>query len=410
MMKYHLICCMLVVTFVASGQKLTAEQLTYLEKNAIVVCENDAAEPVWNALSSQLKNKRIILLGEFTHGSKEIFSLRTSLIRHLHQTLGVNVILFESGIGELITADLNKQTMSGKQMTNGLFGGWRTKEFVELMEYVKAENLSVAGFDVQRTGSSFQFVLKDLATKKKIDSVHYYNLEQRYTAIARELTNRKAVYDSLQSKTQKLIDDYQTMQRLLEQHRQTDQSKTLTLSIVTLQNRQKYLSYMLAFLKDRNFNKRWASRDEAMAENVQWLLDNVYKNQRVIIIGHNFHIAKYNEKENVMGEILQTTYRKDMFALGVFAGGGSYHDNGSIEKQMLPPDSTALDIKHVIQSLKGTVHYLPLPKTPSAGSEWLQGNIIVNDTFINLNTDNVMNLSKSFDGLLLIKKSSPPKE
>lgn len=76
---------------------------------------------------------------------------------------------------------------------------------------------------------------------------------------------------------------------------------------------------------------------------------------------------------------------------------------------MLPPDSTSLDIKHIIQSLKGTVNYIPVSKTKLAGSEWLYTDLVVNDTFIDVNNSNRMNLSKSFDGLLLLKKVSPPK-
>jgi len=353
-----------------------------------------------------MKDKRFILLGEFNHGSKEVFELRTSLIKHLHENLGVNVILFESGIGELITAEVYKQELTARQMTNGVFSGWRTKEFVDLMDYVKTENMSIAGFDVQRSGGSFQFLLKEIARRSKIDTVHFYYLEQRYGTLLKDLTNKKAIYDSLQPATDKLIADYRKMQSVLQQNSK-DNSKEFLLSIVTLQNRIKYLSYMLRFLKDRDFSKRWAARDSAMAENVRWLIENVYKNQRIIIIGHNFHISQYSEQETVMGEILHAAYGKDMYSLGVFAGTGSYHDNGGIERKLTASDSTALDIKHIIESLKGTVNFLSIPKVKPPGSEWLQTDIIVNDTFIDLKNSNTLNLSKHFDGLLLIKKVSP---
>lgn len=412
-MKTCLIKCtlpalLLVVSHFACSQPLNKDQLAFIQKNSATISREEGM-PEWKALSGELKDKRLILIGEFNHGSGEIFQLRTSLIRHLHKTLGVNVTLFESGMGELILADADKQTMTAAQMTNGLFAGWRTAEFVELMDYVKTENLSIAGFDVQRSGGSFRFLLKEVADRNKVDSLYYHNLEQRYGVLMQELTGKNAVYDSLRPKTQKLINDYRSLQDILQRNSKGS-SKELLLTIATLRNRTRYLSYMLAFLKDRDFHKRWAARDSAMAENVQWLVEHVYKNERVVIIGHNFHVAHYNKKETVMGELLYREYGKEMYSLGVFAGSGSYHDNGGVERKILPPDSAALDIKHIIQSLNGTVNYIPIPRTKSPGSEWLYQDIIVNDTFIDLDNSNKLNLSKSFDGLLLLKSVSPPKK
>lgn len=400
---------LLVVSHWVCSQPLTKEQLNFLHQNSKIICKGDGMQPVWDVVSEQMKEKRFILLGEFNHGSKEIFELRTSLIKHLHEKLGVNVILFESGIGELITAEVYRQEMTARQMTNGVFSGWRTKEFVDLMEYVKAKSISIAGFDVQRSGGSFQFLLKEVADRNKIDTVHYYNLEQRYGTLAKDLTNKKAIYDLLRPGTEKLIADYRKMQNFLQQNSK-DNSKEFLFSIVTLQNRVKYLFYMLRFLKDRDFSRRWAARDSAMAENVQWLIENVYKNERVVIVGHNFHISHYSEQETVMGEILYATYGKNMYSLGVFAGTGSYHDNGTVERQLLPADSTALDIKHIIEALKGAVNFISVPKAELPGIEWLYSDIIVNDTFIDLKNSNTLNLSKHFDGMLLLKKVSPPEE
>ena len=406
--KFLTVGMLVVVSSSIYCQTLTKDQLSYLQKNSKTVCQDSISEPEWDAVAKELKDKRFILLGEFNHGSKEIFELRNSLIKYLHEKQGINIILFESGIGELITADLNKRAMTAGQMTNGFFGGWRTKEFADLMGYVKSENLSIAGFDVQRSGGSFLLLLKSVCSKKNIDSTLYVNLEARYSQLNRELSNSKAIYDSLKTKTQKLIADYKTVLEKLSAS--SDTSKEMLLSIATIKNRIRYLSYMMTFLKDRNWSNRWAARDSAMAENIQWLVENIYKNERVIIVAHNFHIERYSENETVMGEILDARYGKEMFVMGVFAGMGSFSNNAGKEQQMLVPDSTALDIKHIIQKLNGTANYISIPKSQSKGNEWLYEPIVVNDTFIDVtNTNNKLNLSKSFDGLLLLNKVSPPK-
>lgn len=390
------------------GQTLSNDQKKFLKNNVVTICvDSNFNRADWKAISDQVKDKQLILLGEFNHSSKEVFQTRNSLIKNLHEKLGINVILFESGIGELASTEFEKQDLSPRQMTNGLVGSWRTEEFRDLMAYIKSENMSIAGFDVQRTGGSFVYLLKETAQKNNIDSIHFYNLEQRYSGTRQELSNSKTIYDSVSARTDQLINDYRKMADKLKNVGTA--SNQINFCVVTIQNRIKFLSYMLAFLKDRDMNKRWAARDSAMAENIEWLRENVYKNQRVIVIAHNFHIAKFNEKESVMGEILAARYGKDMYSLGVFAGSGSFQDNFGRPKKMEEPDSTALDIKHVIASLNGSVNFISIPKKSVRGSEWLRSPITINDTFIDLKSSNKMILADYFDGLLLLDKVSPPK-
>ena len=164
---------------------------------------------------------------------------------------------------------------------------------------------------------------------------------------------------------------------------------------------------MLQFLKDKDWNRRWAARDSAMAKNVEWLIEREFKEGPVIIIGHNYHIGKYNENEKVMGELLAPGYGNDMYSIGIFAGSGSFNDNSGGVVKMVPPDSAGLDIKHIISQLDGEVNFLDIPEKFSKGSDWLVQEIIINDTFIDLENNNKMVLSKTFDGLILLKRVSP---
>lgn len=409
MKQFLYIAILLFASVRISGQQLTGDQIKFLQKNTIPICRNeDLAEPEWKKVVGELKSKKIILLGEFTHGAGEIFKLRNDLIKYLHQELGIKTILFESGIGELITAEIYKKTMSPSQMLNGLFGVWRTKEFGELMDYVKEKNISIAGFDVQRSGGSFAYLLKDIAQKKNIDSAYYHDLETRYGSLNSELNNKKAVYDSLKNKTGKLIDDYNTLYNIISERKPSTGTKEISFVLVTLKNRTRFLSYMLAFTKNRDFSARWAARDSAMADNVQWLIEYIYKDEPVIVIGHNYHIARFNEKETVMGEILATKYSRDMYSIGVFAEQGSFHDNSGKEAQMLPPDTSDLDIKHIINLIDYPVSYLPVGKNKETGAGWLDKEIIVNDSFVDFSNINKMVLARCFDGLLFFKRISPP--
>ncbi len=391
------------------GQQLRQQQKRYIQRNAQIISKEERMlKTNWKKVLKGTKNKQIVLLGEFNHGSKEVFLLRNELIKALHEKQQFDIILFESGIGELFFADLNKEQLSPREMTRNLFGVWQTKAFRQLMDYIKTEKMTVAGFDAQRTGRTFHQLLQIEAQKTLVDTILYNNLEERYTIAQNSLRNRKTIYtDKIKAATTELINDYQLVyQALANIFRPT---KSTFFALQTLNNRMHSLQYRLQFLRDKDYNKRWIARDSMMAENVQWLAENIFQDQKLIIIGHNFHIAKHNEKEEVMGEFLSEKYSEKMYSIGIFAAEGSYANNAGKAKAMLPADSENLDIKHFIKKINGYASFLPIPtQQRKIGSQWLFKEIVVNDTFIDLSSSHTLNLAKHFDGLILLQKVSLP--
>ncbi|REJ77952.1 MAG: hypothetical protein DWQ47_16480 [Acidobacteria bacterium] len=361
----------------------------------------------WTPVLEKVRKKQIVLLGEFNHGSKEVFVTRNGLVKALHEKAGFDVILVESVIGEVAAIDIGREEINGPFLTLGFIGPWRTVEFRELMEFAKARNLSFAGFDVQRTGGSFGGLLSAEAKARRIDPVHFETLEDRFTAVSRELQNSKTEYETVRQKTLDLADAYEELDSMLWDRASDNKSRAYLLVRKTLANRIEYLRFRLQFLKDRDWSRRWKARDSAMADNVSWLIQNLYKDRKIIIIGHNFHIARHNGKEEVMGEFLAQKFGDRMYSLGTFAGNGSYFGNSGREARMSPPDGEKLDLKQIIGNLKGRVNFVDLGLENEANAVFSR-EMIVSDTFIDLSGSKSMVLSKHFDGLILIDKVSPP--
>lgn len=411
MQKYILLAGLTLKLLLVNAQEYNLPVSKFLNKK-IKSIEVDAnySNGNWKPVLKEVNNKKIVLLGELNHGSKEIFLSRNDLIKSLHQELGFNVILFEAGIGELFSIDLQKETLTPQEMIHGFFGGWRTEEFIELMNYVKSNNISISGFDVQRTGGSFEKLLISELERLNLNSNQFSEVEKRFSGENRKLNDRNAVYDSIQHSTNQLIQDYELLKSSIEKSNSQDLNKISYFIIRTIQNRIKYLEYYLDFVKDKDWNERWAARDYMMSSNIDWLLKTIYKNQKIIVIAHNFHISKYNEKEEVMGEFLKKEYNSEMYSIGVFAGGGSFSNNRGQEEILKPTSNDGLDIKHIINELNCKVGFLDIPQKENKNLDWLYKHIIINDTFIDLSGSNEMILSKNFDGLIFIDKISPPKK
>ncbi len=405
---------MIILGLLCFLQEATGQQQTQLPEHPVKTLAHDIGVDAgyqngnWEAVLTAVQGKRIVLLGELNHGSKEIFITRNELIKKLHQDLGFEVILFESGLGEVGALDLKKDSLTGEQLTTGFFGGWRTREFRDLMEYVQENKLSVGGFDVQKTGGAFNTLLEEQARLLKLEAGSYDQLESRFNQQKNLLSDRKAVYDSLRPSTEALLRDYQILSDQINVKAGKNNTQATLIVRRTLENRIFYLHYFLSFTQTKNWHKRWQDRDSMMASNVEWLIHNLYENKKIIIVAHNYHIARFNEKEAVMGEFLLQPFGAETYALGVFAGDGSFADNAGKIKQMGPVETEAADIREVIQLLENKVHFLAIPKVQTDENAFLFGETTINDTFIDLTGTNKLRLNKHFDGLLLIDKISPP--
>lgn len=113
-------------------------------------------------LKPLLYDKRIVFLGESSHGVAEFNLAKTRLIQFLHQEMGYNILAFESGLSNTSLANaMVKQQLPEQTMKNSIFGVWWSKEIMPLFDYLKTSAqterpLILTGFDMQ-----LQFPLLD---------------------------------------------------------------------------------------------------------------------------------------------------------------------------------------------------------------------------------------------------------
>ncbi len=408
---YVLVRVMLIIMAATSvkGQILSEREILNIEKNATdISVDEQYRHGNWQSLIEKVKHKRIVLVGELNHGSKENFKVRNDLIQSLHERAGFDVILFEAGLGEVHVVDLLKTKLSSEVKTYSLMSQWQNKAFSDLFSYAQSENMAVGGFDIQRGfGGFFDGIFEEACRKHGIDSMAYQNLEKEFVNQKKILANSNSEYEEVYPEANRLLTSYQAIYEVLEAANPSTTQAHFVLK--TIENRIDYLTYMLAFANDKNWSKRWAARDLGMAKNVKWLLDDVFKDEKVIIVAHNFHIAKHNEQEEVMGEYLKEDFDTEMYSIGTFIGTGHYWQSGQ-PKEIVPVDRESPDIKHIIQALDGRVHFMDISNEAPSRDAWMDKKILVNDSFINLSGGNELILSKWFDGIILIDKSTIPEK
>lgn len=108
-------------------------------------------------LKNVLKDKRIVLLGEQSHGDGATFDAKVKLVKFLHQEMDFELICFESGMFDNYYAfsSISNVDFSNSPIKESVFDFWsQCKEFQPLTKYIHQQKntknpLMLAGFDCQ---------------------------------------------------------------------------------------------------------------------------------------------------------------------------------------------------------------------------------------------------------------------
>lgn len=289
---------------------------------------------------------------------------------------------------------------------------YQTNEFLFFIEWLRNYNKTVknkvqlVGFDMQTPYSSLQ-ILRNFITKlndselmKKITSIEYKimaldksfnNNEKISVRNVKPLKNEvNSLKISLLAKKSVLINDYGLG------------SFNWTLQNITLI--YQYLNYLL---------DSYNIRDQAMAKNIQWIL-NQNSHSKIIIWAHNGHLQKTKAADSFftpMGQYLYQEFNTKYRVIGFTASQGNYlsmdiKDFKMSDKFQLINQSNSLE--DLLDKLHYNIIFLDLLKIRDKH----ESTLLLKPIYWHLdamtpNQFSLQNISKAFDGIIFIKKTSP---
>jgi erythromycin esterase-like protein len=248
----------------------------------------------YSFLDNVLKTKKIVLLGEQSHGDGATFDEKVEIVKYLHEKLGYNTIVFESGFYDHYKAfkeySDNKSNIS--IFNEAVFGIWSdTKSFQNLLAYIddrakQNDIIKILGFDCQE-GTIFEnHYMDDLIKifeyrKINIPEITLTIIEKSF--ISRDLenfaTNKK---DSLElyKNFDLVIDSFNKIENPNFDEKMMKQvfiSKIADVSFEIMQLQNQKISVQ-------------NPRDEQMAKNLIFLSD-IYPSEKMICWGATYHFS-----------------------------------------------------------------------------------------------------------------------
>lgn len=369
-------------------------------------------------LKEILKDKKIVAMGEATHGTAEFFQMKHRMFEFLVEEMGYRVFGIEAEFGG--SQVVNDYILHGKGTVDEClramkFWTWDTKEVAEMIEWMREFNekakdddkIRFYGFDMQGMDNSLEYILNYL---EKVNP----NAADEYRALGStnfntpDKGNVKILNNHIDNIHNKIIKN------------RNDYIKNSSIEEYDLILRHIEVVYQwIDFIKNIEFNKR----DYYMAENVKWILDyeeKYYGNDKIMLWAHNGHISNELSQYINMGENLKNFFYEDYYPIGFdFYQGNfvakpyTYYYGGlaNFHIESTPEGSFA----HEMIKTEIPVSFLDIKNAEKNNilSDFLSSRIYINfigglypGKHVNNTPDNQVVLKDTFDGMIFIESTT----
>lgn len=296
----------------------------------------DFENPAFGALFDRFADRRVVLLGEASHGTSEFYQARAAITRHLITHHGFTIVAVEADWPDAATVDRYvrhraHRTGSEKPFQRFPTWMWRNTDFQALIHWMHDHNESIAdmkaragfyGLDLYNMSDSIGAVLDYL---DKVDPEAAKIARERYGCLTPWQSNpatygRAALNKGYAECEQAVIDQCRELLRKQLDYAANDGDAFLDAAqnarlIASAERYYRIMYYGGA--------ESWNLRDTHMFETLQNLLDAKGPEAKAIVWAHNSHIgdARFTDmgiarEELNIGQLCREAYGRDAALIG----------------------------------------------------------------------------------------------
>ncbi|WP_421823773.1 erythromycin esterase family protein [Flagellimonas oceanensis] len=268
-----------------------------------------------NSLIEKVGDKKIVAIGESTHGTSEFYRLREIITKRLVEEKGFNIVVLESPYDdiEILNKDLSSLPLDSL-MRKHLFSIYQTHEMKSFLEWYKESrpnyNIKFKGCD-DSSWAYYELLKNHLGS---VDDKKLGSLLQRLKSnisktpaknLKKEYKINASIYNNILA---------------IETYLKSNKEMTKTVEEILSNGKNTYINY----INIKN-GKPIQSRDEIMAERISFFARN--QNNKIIVWAHNAHISNEiiaDSEIGIMGRDLKKEFGDGYHSIGLSTLNGSY--------------------------------------------------------------------------------------
>jgi erythromycin esterase len=333
------------------------------------------------------------------------------------------VIAFESSLFACWDADARAEALGGAGlMVSCPFAVWNVAEVLPLMEYVAstkktARPLTLAGFDVQYStpadGRRLAIERRMLGATGDTAAAHrWFTFDSTFWEGYWKATAGNSVEAYVTTNYDALTDGYDSLAAAIVAQRPTlEAAEGRGVVAVVLQSVRGMHAFLGQLRSISDPPRSVERRDIGMANNVNFLLDSLYPDKKVIVWAHNFHIRKDGQavapsRLHNMGSWVAVLRRAETYTVGFYMYRGTAANNYRQVYSVLTPRE-ANTLETILYRARLRYAFYDVAGEPqTAGSQWLWDLTSALDWGINKES---MVVRDQYDGIVFIDTTNPPK-
>ena len=274
-------------------------------------------DPAFAESFDRFGSKRVVLLGEASHGTSEFYAARAAITRRLIEEHGFSIVAVEADWPDAARIDHHIRQKPYEAMKDTPFARfptwmWRNEEFAEFTRFLKqhnhvkpmAERVAFHGLDLYNMNASIAEILTYL---DRVDEKAAAVARSRFACLA-PWSRDPAAYGRAaltpgftvceKPVTQILID--LLMRKLEYSAKDGDQFFDATQNARLVANAERYYRVMYY-----GSHLSWNLRDQHMFQTLKEILDHAGPDKKAVVWAHNSHIgdARHTDMGRSRGEL-----------------------------------------------------------------------------------------------------------
>lgn len=282
---------------------------------------------------------RIVLLGEPTHGNREVYQLKHRVFESLVENMGFDVLVMETPMPE--SFDVNAYVATGEHDASSALAAthvwpWDTEEVLSVIEWMRVWNadptkpskLKFYGFDMQSPERAARGTLKYL---DRVDADLAAEAQAGFGHLAIPFSDPDAFgYRPIVDRDTELAVQ-ETVDPLLATFDANEEAWAAVTSaedwIVARQHARVLDQWVRA--NQEGGLRHSAVRDSAMAENIRWIMEREGPDAKIAVWSHNAHVANAEAVHRGdgsvwAGHLLRQMFGDDLLIVGFLFDHGSF--------------------------------------------------------------------------------------